>query len=66
MLYINVVNGGEVFFYKTKQYDVESFKAYLTNVNVGNIKYIFFHDEYNNIDVCVSPVASLITFKGEE
>lgn len=28
MLYINVVNGGEVFFYKTKQYDVESFKAY--------------------------------------
>lgn len=47
MLYINVVNGGEVFFYKTKQYDVESFKAYLTNVNVGNIKYIFFHDEYN-------------------
>jgi len=57
---------GKYFFIRQNNMMWKVLKHILTNVNVGNIKYIFFHDEYNNIDVCVSPVASIITFKGEE
>ena len=63
MLYINVVNGGEVFFYKTKQYDVESFKECLCSVGLGNTKLITFFDEYNNVDVSISPLNSIIIYK---
>lgn len=63
MLYINVVNGGEVFFYKTKQHNKESFKECLCSVGLGNTKLIIFHDEYNNVDVSISPLNSIITYK---
>lgn len=65
MLYVNVISGGEVFYYKTKQYNKESFKECLHNVGLGNTKLIIFHDEYNDVDVSISPLSSVITYREE-
>lgn len=63
MLYINVVNGGETYYFATKQHSKESFKECLCSVGLGNTKLITFFDEYNNVDVSISPLSSIITYK---
>lgn len=63
MLSIIVSNGGETYYFATKQHNKESFKDCLCNVDLGNTKLITFFDEYNNVDVSISPLNSIITYK---
>lgn len=65
MLQVKVINGGEVFVFVTKQYNVESFKECLGNVDYGNTKLITFFDEYNKNNVSISPLSSVILYKEE-
>jgi len=39
------------------------FKECLCSVGLGNTKLITFFDEYNNVDVSISPLSSIITYK---
>lgn len=63
MLSIIVSIGGETYLFATKQYNVGSFKECLYNVDNGNTKLITFFDEYNKVEVSISPLSSIITYK---
>ena len=63
MLSINVFLGGESYHFATKQHSVASFKECLCDVGVGNTKLVTFYDENNKVNVSVSPLSSIITYK---
>lgn len=63
MLSINVIMGGQSYHFKTKSYGLYGFVECLNNVDKGNTKIVTFHDEINNVDVSISPLSSIITYK---